>query len=121
MFSTLLKQISIFKSHLFCRLQMLSISTRRNCCHLVTLCSIDTHFDASTQTAFDNIVEKEEIAHNEQFLLSPQCFLLNQIIISLFVYIFDVISLFCCCTGRVQNWHMRKRIVKDKSHYYVAS
>ena len=45
------------------------------------------------QTAFENIVEKEEIAKNEQFLLFPQCFLLNQIIVSLFVYIFDIISL----------------------------
>ena len=46
------------------------------------------------QTAFKNIVEKEEIARNEQFLLFPQCFLLNQITISLFVYISDIISLF---------------------------
>ena len=37
---------------------------------------------------------KEEIAHNEQFLLFPQCFLLNQITESQFVYIFDIISLF---------------------------
>ena len=37
---------------------------------------------------------KGEIARNEQFLLFPQCFLLNQIIVSPFVYIFDVISLF---------------------------
>ena len=33
---------------------------------------------------------KGEIAHNEQFLLFPQCFPQNQII----VHIFDVISLF---------------------------
>ena len=46
------------------------------------------------QTSFENIVEKEEIARKEQFLLFPQCFLLNQIIVSLFVYIFDIISLF---------------------------
>ena len=44
------------------------------------------------QTAFENSVGKEEIAHNEQFLLLPQCFLLNQI--SPFVNIFDIISLF---------------------------
>ena len=31
---------------------------------------------------------------NEQFLLFPQCFLLNQIIKSLFVHICDIISLF---------------------------
>ena len=46
------------------------------------------------QTAFENIVGKEEITHNEQFLLFPQCFLLNQIIVSLFVHIFDIIFLF---------------------------
>ena len=46
------------------------------------------------QTPFENIVGKEEIARNEQFLLFPQCFLPNQIIVSLFVHIFDFISLF---------------------------
>ena len=37
---------------------------------------------------------KEEIARNEQCLLCPQCFLLNQKIVSLSVNIFDIISLF---------------------------
>ena len=37
---------------------------------------------------------KEEIAHNEQFLLFPQCFLLNQKFVSPFLNIFDIISLF---------------------------
>ena len=37
---------------------------------------------------------KEEIARNEQFLLFPQCFLLNQKIVSPFVNIFDILSLF---------------------------
>ena len=46
------------------------------------------------QTAFENIVGKEEIARYEQFLLFPQCFLLNQKIISPFVNIFDITSLF---------------------------
>ena len=46
------------------------------------------------QTAFENIVGKEEIAHNEQFLLFPQCFLLKQKIVFPFVKIFDIISLF---------------------------
>ena len=44
------------------------------------------------QTAFDNIVGKEEIACNKQFLLFPQCFLLNQK--TVLVNIFDIISLF---------------------------
>ena len=46
------------------------------------------------QTAFENIVGKEKIAHNGQFLLFPQCFQLNQEIVSPFVNIFDIISLF---------------------------
>ena len=46
------------------------------------------------QTAFENIVGKGEIARNEQFLLFPQCFLLNQISVSPFVCIFDIIPLF---------------------------
>ena len=46
------------------------------------------------QTAFENIVGKGEIALNKQFLLFPQCFILNQVIVSQFVHIFDIISLF---------------------------
>ena len=46
------------------------------------------------QTAFENIVGKEGIAHNEQFLLFPQCFLLSQRIVSPFVNIYDIIFLF---------------------------
>ena len=45
------------------------------------------------QTDLENIVEKEEIARNEQFPLLPQCFLLNQLFISPIVHIFDI-SLF---------------------------
>ena len=46
------------------------------------------------QTAFENFLGKGEIARNEQFLLFPQCFQLNQITVSPFVFIFDIISLF---------------------------
>ena len=46
------------------------------------------------QTAFENTVGIEEIACNKQFLLFSQCFLLNQKIVSPFVQIFDIISLF---------------------------
>ena len=42
----------------------------------------------------NNIVGKEEIAREEQFLLFSQCFLLNQEIVSPFVNIFVIISLF---------------------------
>ena len=37
---------------------------------------------------------KEEIARNEQFLLFPQCFLLNQKTVSQSVNIYYIISLF---------------------------
>ena len=46
------------------------------------------------QTAFENTVGKEEFACYVQFLLFPQCFLLNQIIVYLRVHIFDITSLF---------------------------
>ena len=39
------------------------------------------------QTAFENIVGKGEIAHYEQFLLFPQCFLFNQILYPIRPYI----------------------------------
>ena len=32
-------------------------------------------FTSLQQKSFENIVEKGEIAHNDQFLLFPQCFL----------------------------------------------
>ena len=38
------------------------------------------------QTVFRNIVGKEEIARYKQFLLFPQCFLLNQIIYIIFLF-----------------------------------
>ena len=60
----------------------------------LSLHSKDIHLTHEKQTAFENIVGKEEIAGNEQFLLFPQCFVLNQKIISPFVNILDIISLF---------------------------
>ena len=60
----------------------------------LSLYSWDTHFDTSTTDCVEIIVGKGEIACIEQFLLFPQCFLLNQIIVSPFVRIFDIISLF---------------------------
>ena len=46
------------------------------------------------QTVFENIMGKGEIACNKQFLLFPQCLLPNQINVSPFVHIFEIISLF---------------------------
>ena len=54
------------------------------------------------QTVFENIVGKGEIAHNEQFLLFPQCFLLNQILLSPFIQIFDI-SLFAAELEELKN------------------
>ena len=62
--------------------------------HLLSLYSTYTHFNRLRKTAFESILGKEEIARNEQFLLFPQCFLLEQIILSPFVHIFAIISLF---------------------------
>ena len=45
------------------------------------------------QAVFENIVGKGEIARNEQFLLFPQCFQFNQIVVYPFVHIFDIISI----------------------------
>ena len=81
--------------------------------------------------AFENIVEREEIARNEQFLLFPQCFLLNQIIVSPFVHIFDIISLFVAefekskidilgkgltlyKKAKILNWSILKAFADDK-------
>ena len=46
------------------------------------------------QKDFENIVGKEEIARYEYFLIFPKCLLLNQIIVSPFVRIFDILPLF---------------------------
>ena len=100
------------------------------------------------QTAFENIVGKEEIARNEQFLLFPQCFLFKQKIVSPFVNVFDIISLFAAefeepkngisgkglniCGKREKCWkavfcpflNNVFYLIKEKSHhliYYVSS
>ena len=68
------------------------------------------------QTAFENIVGKGEIARNEQFLLFPQCFLLNHITVSPFVQIFDIISLFAAELEKPKIGISGKRLTKD--HFY---
>ena len=60
----------------------------------LTLYFIDTHFNASTADSFLKHCRKEVIVRNEQFLVFQQCFLLNQKIVSPFVNIYDIISLF---------------------------
>ena len=64
------------------------------------------------QAVFENIMGKGEIARNKQFHPFPQCFLLNEITVSPFVHIFDIISLFAVeleefkigISGKVLKW-----------------
>ena len=70
------------------------------------------------QTAFENIVGKGEIAHDEQFLLFPQCFLLNQIIVSSLVHVFDSISLFAAELEEPKVGISRKGLKHTKSKYF---
>ena len=44
---------------------------------LLSLSSIYTHFNTLKKKLYENIVEKGEIAQNEQLHLFPQCFLCN--------------------------------------------
>ena len=98
---------NVFKAPL---LEFMGLPTRRESLMYIyfhsflTLYSINIHLMHQQQTAFrkkrkkkkkKNIVGKEEIARYEQFLLFPQCLLLNQIIVphlSIFL-----ISYFICC------------------------
>ena len=57
-------------------------------------CSIYILILTHQQQTFEKIVGKGEIACYEQFLLLQQCFLPNQITVSPFVHIFDIVSLF---------------------------
>ena len=69
------------------------------------------------QAAFGNIVEKEEIARNEQFLLFPQCFRLNQKIVSLFVNIYDTISLIAAELKEPKIGISGKRLKRQTANY----
>ena len=60
------------------------------------------------QTAFENIVGKEEIARNEQFPLFPQCFLLNQKILSPFVNMVNPLP-----GDKILDWSKLKQIADD--------
>ena len=62
------------------------------------------------QTPFENIVGKGEIVRNEQFLLYSQCFLHKQLIVSPFVHIFAIISLFSAELEEPKNGIRGKRL-----------
>ena len=53
------------------------LKTKQGDCILLTLSSIYTHFSRLKKKALENLVEKGEIAQNEQYHLFPQCFLWN--------------------------------------------
>ena len=79
---------------------MLSVyASLKFCLLVIRLCvySIDTHFEHQKQTFLKNIAGKREIACNKQFLLFPQCLVLNQVILSQLVHIFDIISFTIGC------------------------
>ena len=64
---------------------------------------------------------KEEIARNEQFLLFPQCFLLNQKIVSHpFVNIFDIISLFAAELEKRKIGISSKGLTKGEQIHFHA-
>ena len=65
------------------------------------------------QTAFENIMGKEEIARKEQFLLFPQCFLLNQKFVSPFVNIYNIISLFVAELEEPKTGISGKRLINS--------
>ena len=95
MFSTLFKNISIFWVPFILSSANVLYLDHSKVLSFLALYPIDTNFERIDQhTAFENIVGKEEIACNEQFLLFPQYFLLNQKIVSPFVNIYYIISLF---------------------------
>ena len=60
------------------------------------------------QAAVGNIVGKQEISRNEQFLLFPQCFLLDEMIESPFVHNFYTISLFVAVFESLKSAYLVK-------------
>ena len=94
----------------------------------LTLYSIYTHFDTSTTESFWKHCWKGEIARNEKFLLFPQCFLLNQIIVSQFVHIFDMLSLFATefeepkigISGKAKESICRRQIKMQQKCWFLA-
>ena len=73
------------------------------------------------QTVFENIVGKGEIARNEQFLLFPQCYPLNQIIVSPFIHSFDIISLFAAELEEPKIGISGKRLTGIDSYFLIRS
>ena len=95
MFFTLCKTKFNFQvPFVICKCLMLDESKMVPGCKITLSLHRHSFWRINNRQLFENIVGKGEIAPNEQFLLFPQCFKLSQIIVSPFVYIFDIISLF---------------------------
>ena len=71
------------------------------------------------QTPFENTVGKEEIVHHEQFILFPQCFLLSQKIVSQFVKIFDIVSLFAAELLELKIGMRGKKVISLPNYIYL--
>ena len=65
------------------------------------------------------MVGKAEIARHKQFLHFPQYFLLNQIIVSPFVHIFDIISLFAAEMQEPKIGISGKGLIKNLQYVYL--
>ena len=80
------------------------------------------------QATFENTTGKGKIALIEQFLLFQQCFLLNQVIASPFVHIFEIISLFAAeleepkivISGKGLSTLLPEQDLKHLSFFYVS-
>ena len=72
---------------------------------------------SATDCFWKHCGKEEEIVCKEQFLLFPQCFLLNQIIVSPFVHIFYIISLLAAEFEEPKNG----RWGKELTHYQMTN
>ena len=62
---------------------------------------------------------EEEIARNEQFLRFPQCFLLNQKLVSPFVNIYNITSLFASEVEESKTGIWYKGLVVSSLTYFT--
>ena len=72
------------------------------------LSSVCTHFNILKKRFLENIVEKGEIAQNEQFHLFSQCFLCNLYLKNPLIATFQLLSAASLNLGRPQNVCIRE-------------
>ena len=83
---------------------------------LLTIYSIDTHLTHQQQKALKTLWKKKWESGNQQFLLFPQRFLLDQKIVSPFVNIFDIIFLFAAEVEKPKIGIRGKGLIFSKSY-----